>query len=288
MIVKRPRIGAHLSIGRGLDKTADEAVERGIETLQIFLRNPRGRGARKFISKEIDYFIKKLAESDITPLAVHIPYICNPAAVKEELYQFALETIRHDLERCSSVRGDFLVLHPGSYTTSSMDIGIERAAELLNQVLDEYTGETMILLETMAGQGTEIGSQFQQLLAIMNRITRQDKIGICLDTCHLWAAGYDCSSDEGIDEILLLADGSFGFDKIKLIHANDSNSPLASHKDRHAHIGEGFIGLEGFQKLIQKESLQDIPFIVETPAEKLQEDIDSLKRLRDQGIKYRG
>ncbi len=281
-IEKRPRIGAHLSIGRGLDKTADEAVERGLETLQIFLRNPRGRGARKFSTKEVDYFTGKLTDNNITPLVVHIPYICNPAAVKEELYQFAWETIQHDLQRCSLVKADFLVLHPGSFTTSSLEVGITRTAALLNRVLEDYQDDTRILLETMAGQGTEIGSKFEELLSILELVNRPDKVGICLDTCHLLAAGYDCSSAAGIEHMLEQAAGSFGIDKIQLIHANDSNSPLASGKDRHSHIGQGFIGLEGFNRLIQNQLLREIPFIVETPVEGLQEDIDNLKTLRGQ------
>ncbi|KUG04640.1 endonuclease iv [hydrocarbon metagenome] len=281
-IEKRPRIGAHLSIGRGLDKTADEAVDRGLETLQIFLRNPRGRGARQFSTRETDHFIEKLGDNNITPLAVHIPYICNPAAVKEDLYQFAWETIQHDLQRCSLVRADFLVLHPGSFTTSSLEAGIERTAALLKRVLSEYQGDTMILLETMAGQGTEIGSNFDELFSILELVDRYDKMGICLDTCHLLAAGYDCSSDRGIDHILEQAAGSFGIDKIRLIHANDSNTPLASRKDRHSHIGQGFIGSEGFARMMQNQLLRGIPFIVETPEEGLQEDIDNLKKLREQ------
>jgi len=279
-IEKRPRIGAHLSIGQGLDKTADEAIAKGVETLPIFLRNPRGRSARKLSEYEIDYFTKKLLENDIYPLIVHIPYICNPASVKEDLYDFACETVKHDLERCSLVKADYLVLHPGSYTTSTSDAGIERIADLLNRVLDEYTGDTMILLETMSGQGTEIGRNFDELGSIVQKINRSDKVGICFDTCHLFAAGYDCKSSEGLNELLEQANQSFGWDRIKVLHANDSRTELGSHRDRHAHIGEGFIGTEGFERLVKSSFFQDIPFILETAEDKLKEDIEILKKMR--------
>lgn len=275
-----PRIGAHLPIGKGLKHTADEAVDKGLEALQVFLRNPRGRGARKFSTEEINYFNEKIKKYDIHPVVVHIPYICNPASVKEDLYEFALETIEHDLNRCEMVNADFLVLHPGSYTSSSPEEGIARIAEVLNRVLDDHTGKTFILLETMAGQGTELGKSFEEINLILHKIRNKDMIGICFDTCHTYAAGYDCSTAEGLDEIVREMDSTFGREKVMLIHANDSSKELGSKRDRHAHIGQGYIGKNGFANITSHPFFGQIPFILETPFEEIDADVKMLKQIR--------
>ncbi len=275
-----PRIGAHLPIGQGLKHTADLAVELELECLQIFLRNPRGRGAKKLSPEEIDYFRQVTSEHNINPITVHIPYIANPASHKEDLYSFALETIEHDLKRCELIGADFLVLHPGSYTTSTPEEGIVRIADLLNRLLDTYTGETIILLETMAGQGTEIGSTFDELNRILQSVENKDKIGICYDTCHTYAAGYDCTSQLGIDNIMKELAHTIGQDKIRVVHANDSSKELGAKRDRHAHIGEGFIGESGFKNLLTHDFWRNLPFILETPVEEVAKDVSTLKRLR--------
>ena len=277
-----PAIGAHLSVGKGLKATADEAVARGLEAVQIFLRNPRGSGARKLTAEETAYFINIFKENQIGPVVVHIPYICNPAAAKPEVYEFALQVVTEDLARCSLIDADYLVLHPGSYTTSSPAAGIDKVSNLLNQVLEKHTGRTRILLETMAGQGTEIGSNFDELKQILDKVEQSDKVGICYDTCHTFAAGYDCSNQAGIDNILLQMQASFGQDKIYLVHANDSMKELGAARDRHTHIGQGFIGTQGFKTLLSSPFFAKFPFILETPLEGVGEDIKILKQLRMQ------
>jgi len=274
------RIGAHLPIGKGLKHTADEAVSKEVEAIQIFLRNPRGRGTKKLTEEEVGYFQEKLAKHVIYPLVVHIPYICNPAADKEELYQFAHEIVREDLARCDIIGADFLVLHPGSYTTSSLDKGITKIINLVNNILDDYNGKTMLLLETMAGQGTEVGSNFKELNQILNGINRSDKVGICYDTCHTFAAGYDCTNKGALDKVLADIDATFGRERIKLVHANDSAKELGSRRDRHAPIGEGFIGLDGFTALMSNEFFNQIPFVLETPFDNIDKDINTLKLIR--------
>lgn len=277
-----PAIGAHLSVGKGLKATADEAVARGLEAVQIFLRNPRGSGARKLTVEETEYFINIFKEKQIGPVVVHIPYICNPAAAKPDVYEFALKVVAEDLERCSLIDADYLVLHPGSYTTTSPAAGIDKVSDLLNQVLEKHTGRTRILLETMAGQGTEIGSNFDELKQILDKVEQSDKVGICYDTCHTFAAGYDCSNQAGIDNILLQMQASFGQDKIYLVHANDSMKELGAARDRHTHIGQGFIGTQGFKTLLSSPFFAKFPFILETPLEGVDEDIKILKQLRMQ------
>ncbi|MDD3894764.1 MAG: deoxyribonuclease IV [Syntrophomonadaceae bacterium] len=273
-------MGAHLSIGKGLKATADEAVAKGLESIQIFLRNPRGRGARNLAAEEIDYFISTLKANQIGPVAVHIPYICNPAAAKPDVYEFALQVVSEDLARCSLIDADFLVLHPGSYTTASTADGIDKVSQLLNQVLEKHDGRTQILLETMAGQGTEIGRSFEELKQVLNRVEHKDKMGICYDTCHTYAAGYDCTTAAGIEGIVKQMEDSFGKDKVYLVHANDSMKELGAARDRHSHIGKGFIGIEGFKAIMDSPFFSQFPFILETPLEGLDEDIEILKQLR--------
>lgn len=280
--MKNPRIGAHLPVGKGLQFTAREAVSMGLEAVQMFIRNPRGRGARQYSEQELSEFKQILQENDIGPVVVHIPYICNPAAAKDDLYEYAYEVVAEDLKRCSMVNAGFLVLHPGSYTTSSLEQGIERIAALLNRVLNRHDGETCLLLETMAGQGTEIGKTFEELNLILQQVNNKDKIGICFDTCHTYAAGYNCTTDEGLNEVLTKMDKTFGRDLVKIVHANDSSKELGSHRDRHAHIGQGFINLSGFEILMHNKFFRNLPFILETPLEAMAEDIEALKNIREQ------
>lgn len=276
-------IGAHLAIGRGLKHTADEAVQLKLECLQIFLRNPRGSKARQLSAKEIDYFTETTALHGIDPIVVHVSYVCNPAAHDPGLYELAYDIISDDLQRCTLVGAKYLVLHPGSYTSGSAPTGIKKVAELLNRVLADNRDEVTILLETMSGQGTELGKDFTELAQIIAAIERKDRVGICYDTCHTYAAGYDCSNRAGLDGILNEFDSHLGRQLIKLVHANDSHSALGSHRDRHAHIGAGFIGLAGFTEILTHPFWKTLPMIVETPAKGLQQDIEQLQRLRQAG-----
>ncbi len=263
-----------------MKNTADEAVALGVEALQIFVRNPRGRGARAWTGEELDYFKQVIQDHNIDPVVVHIPYICNPAAARDDLYEFARQVVEEDLERCSLIGAGYLVLHPGSYTTSTVEQGITRIARLLNGIMDDYAGNVTLCLETMAGQGTEIGRDFTELNAIIELIRNRSRMGICLDTCHVFAAGYDISSDQGIARVMEEIDHTFGRSCIKLIHSNDSQKELSARRDRHAHIGDGFIGRAGFKRLMNHDFFRTLPFILETPFEAIDRDIAVLKELR--------
>lgn len=276
----KPRIGAHLPVGKGLKNTADEAAARGLEALQIFVRNPRGRGARTFTEEELDYFKRAVRDHDIDPVVVHIPYICNPAAAKDELYAFARQVVEEDLSRCALIGAAYLVLHPGSYTTSTLEQGIEKIAGLLNGILDNYGGDVTVCLETMAGQGTEIGRNFTELNTIIELLHNKSRVGVCLDTCHVFAAGYDVGSEAGVARVMEEIDRTFGRDRIKMIHSNDSQKELGSKRDRHAHIGDGFIGSDGFKRLLHHDFWGSFPFILETPFAGIDRDIAVLKDLR--------
>lgn len=273
-------IGAHLGIGAGLKRTADEAVAMKLECLQIFLRNPRGSKARQLGENELSYFKATLAAHHISPLAVHVSYVCNPAAADLSLYQLARSIVTEDLARCHQVGADYLVLHPGSYTSSSAPEGLMRVADLLNHVLEDAPGTVQVLLETMSGQGTELGRDFNELHEILLMIECSERVGICYDTCHTYAAGYDCSSKPDLEIILQQIDRSFGRERLKLVHANDCQSALGSRRDRHAHIGLGSIGRAGFAELMSHPFWGRLPMIVETPLEGLEQDIEILKQLR--------
>ncbi len=277
-----PAIGAHLGIGKGLKHTAGQAIEMQLECMQFFLRNPRGSKARQLKDSELSYFKSKLAAHSIGPLVVHVSYICNPAAADPHLYDLAGAIVAEDLQRCAQIGADYLVLHPGSFTSSSAPQAITRVAQLLNQVLKRDSSLVTVLLETMSGQGTEVGRDFTELHEIMEMVELKDRIGICYDTCHTYAAGYDCSNRAGLEQILHDIDCSFGRERIKLLHANDCQTALGSHRDRHAHVGQGFIGLDGFAELLSHPFWGKLPIIVETPLEGQQEDIIELKRLRQQ------
>lgn len=273
-------IGAHLGIGRGLKHTADQAIAMQLECLQIFLRNPRGSKARHLGDNELSYFKSTLAAHHISPLAVHVSYVCNPAAADPGLYQLARSIVAEDLARCQQVGADYLILHPGSYTSSSAPEGLVRVADLLNHVLEDAPDTAQVLLETMSGQGTELGRDFNELHEILKMIECSQRVGICYDTCHTYAAGYDCSSKNGLEIILQQIDRSFGRERIKMVHANDCLSALGSRRDRHAHIGLGSIGRAGFAEFMSHPFWGRLPMIVETPPEGLQQDIESLKQLR--------
>jgi deoxyribonuclease-4 len=275
-----PAIGAHLGIGKGLKHTAGQAIEMQLECMQFFLRNPRGSKARQLKDSEVAYFKTAMAQHRIKPVVVHVAYVCNPASPDPGLHDLARNIIAEDLERSAVIGADYLVLHPGSFTTSTPAEGIERVALVLNQVLEADQSRVTVLLETMSGQGTELGRDFAELNQIIKMVNHSERIGVCFDTCHTYAAGYDCRSKAGLGRILQEIDRSFGRERIKLIHANDCRSELGSHRDRHAHIGEGSIGLRGFGRILADPFLSTLPVIVETPSQGLLEDVNRLKKLR--------
>lgn len=276
---EHPRIGVHISIGKGLPKAAENAIAWGAEACQIFARNPRGAAARQWPQEEIDAF-RALSQGRLDPVVVHIPYIVNPASEKADLYELAERIITEDLQRCDLIGARCLVLHPGSHGASSPEQAIERLTALINRVTGSYTGETMILIETMSGMGKEIGASIPEISAIMSGFRDSDRTGICLDTCHMLGAGFDMVTAEGINATAKMLDGAVGIDRIKLIHINDSKREMGSRVDRHAPIGTGFIGLEGMKNVMSHPVFGRIPSILETPEETIQEDIKALKTIR--------
>lgn len=257
-------IGAHLSASKGYTAMLKQAMEIGANTFQFFTRNPRGGSAKAIDENDVKEF-RQLMESEKFPVILaHAPYTLNCCSAKSETREFALNTFADDLRRMEYTPNQLYNFHPGSHTGQGAEVGIEQIADTLNKVLfPEMT--TTVLLETMAGKGSEVGRNFDELKAIIDRVELNDKMGVCLDTCHVNDGGYDIVND--LDAVIESFDKTIGLDRLKAIHLNDSKNPLGSHKDRHEKIGEGYIGLEAFDRIINHPALKNLPFFLETPNE---------------------
>ena len=273
-------IGTHMSIAGGIAKTAENVVKMEANTMQIFSRNPRGSNYKTYANEEIEKFQRIRKEHGFGPLLAHAPYTMNLASNQEKVYEFACTVMREDIARMDALGIETLVFHPGSHTGIGVEAGIENIIVGLNQAI---TGEEniTILLETMSGKGTEIGYRFEQLKAIRDGVKHPERVGICLDTCHVFAAGYDIVHD--LDGVLEEFDKILGLDILYAIHLNDSMMPFDSHKDRHAAFGEGEIGAEALLRVIEHPLLREHPFYLETPHddEGHKEEIAKIRNLLD-------
>lgn len=257
-------IGSHMSVAKGLDKTAENVVRMQANTMQIFSRNPRGSSYKTYSEVEIERFQNIRKEHCFGPILAHAPYTLNLASANEKTYEFACRVMKEDVARMNALGIENFVFHPGSHTGIGVEVGIANIVRGLNQAV---TGDEQItvLLETMSGKGTEIGSTFEELKAIRENVNHPERIGICLDTCHVFAAGYDIVNR--LEEVLDEFDAILGLDNLKAIHLNDSMMPFDSHKDRHATIGDGEIGKEALLRVVSNPRLWGIPIYLETPLE---------------------
>ena len=255
-------IGCHMSVAKGFEKMGLTAVKIGANTLQFFTRNPRGSKAKELDQKDIAAFRLLMNEHHFGKILAHAPYTLNPASSNGHTREFALETLRDDLIRMESLPGNYYNFHPGSHVGGGVQTGIDLISDALNQILFPNQS-TIVLLETMAGKGSEIGGSFQELRRIIDGVELQEKLGICLDTCHVSDGGYDIAGR--LDQVLEEFDHVIGLSRLKAVHLNDSLNPLGSHKDRHANIGKGTLGLEAFERMINHPVLRDLPFYLETP-----------------------
>ena len=270
-------IGCHLSIAKGYRAIAEEAVSLGANTFQFFTRNPRGGKAKAIDPADVASFRAYAAEQGIERILAHAPYTLNPASATEKTRDFARMALAEDLARMENTPGQLYNMHPGSHVGQGVDVGIDLIAAALDEALrPEQT--TTLLLETMAGKGSEIGGRFEELAAIIERVGLRDKVGVCLDTCHVWDAGYDIAGD--LDGVLREFDEVVGLDRLRAVHLNDSLNPRGARKDRHARIGEGFIGFEALSAVTRHPLLRDLPFYLETPQEELSGYADEIARLR--------
>ncbi len=258
------KIGCHLSASDGFVAMAKTALSIGANTFQYFSRNPRGSKARPLDLKDIEDFNSLAKENGIDVILCHAPYTMNACSSNPGLRDLAREMMAEDLSRLSYIPGALYNFHPGSHTGQGTEVGIEEIAEVLNSVLTPET-ETKVLLETMAGKGSEVGGVFEELANIIDKTTLSDKIGVCLDTCHIHDGGYDINGD--LDSVLEEFDHVIGIDRLYAIHLNDSMNPTGSHKDRHQKIGDGDLGIETLKNVINHKKLRDLPFFLETPNE---------------------
>ena len=257
-------IGCHLSVSKGFENMGKQALEIDANTFQFFTRNPRGGKAKKLNQKDIDKFLELARENNFAILLAHAPYTLNACAKDEDKREFALNTFIDDLKRLESTPNNLYNFHPGTHVQQGVDVGIKYITDMLNQVITKEQ-TTTVLLETMAGKGTEIGRSFEELRQIIDGVELDEKLGVCLDTCHVFNAGYDIVND--LDGVLEEFDKVIGLDRLKAIHLNDSLNSCGSHKDRHAKIGEGQIGLDAITRIINHEKLKNLPFLLETPNE---------------------
>ena len=258
------KIGCHLSASKGYENMADVSNQIGANTFQFFTRNPRGGSAKDIDEKDVERFLDKCKIYGIDVILAHAPYTLNCASADESIREFAKNTMADDLRRMEYTPNNLYNFHPGSHVGQGIEIGINHIIKILNEVLTKEQ-TTIVLLETMAGKGSEIGSKFEELKQIIDGVILKEKIGVCLDTCHVNDAGYDIVNN--LDEVLEEFDKIIGLDRLKAIHINDSKNVLGAHKDRHEKIGEGTLGLEAFEKVINHPKLRDLPFFLETPNE---------------------
>lgn len=272
-------IGCHLSASKGYLAMAKQAVSIGANTFQFFTRNPRGGKAKEINEDDVKAFLEYSKEHGINRILAHAPYTLNACSADRGIREFAKNTMADDLKRMEYTPGNYYNFHPGSHVGQGVGVGIDFIAEMLNEILTKEQ-TTTVLLETMSGKGSEVGRNFEELKAIIDKVKLKDKLGVCLDTCHIWDGGYDVVNN--FDGVLDEFDKIIGLEKLKAIHLNDSKNDLASHKDRHEKIGEGKIGLDAISKIINNDRIKELPFYLETPNEidGYEREIELLKKRR--------
>lgn len=257
-------IGCHLSSSKGYLAMGKEAVKIDANTFQFFTRNPRGTKAKAIDENDVERFLAFAKENGIERILAHAPYTLNACSADEHLRELARDTMADDLRRMEYTPGNCYNFHPGSHVGQGAEAGIAFIADMLNQILKPEQ-RTTVLLETMSGKGSEVGREFEELREILDRVECKERMGVCLDTCHVWDGGYDIVND--LEGVIVKFDRIIGLEKLKAIHLNDSLNPLGAHKDRHAKIGEGCIGEEALKRVVTHPALKDLPFYLETPNE---------------------
>lgn len=257
-------IGCHLSASKGYTNMANEAISIDANTFQFFTRNPRGGQAKEIDENDINNFLSIAKEHDFGKILAHAPYTINVCSADEKIRRFGIDTMKDDLRRLEYTPGNMYNFHPGSHVNQGVDVGIDYIIKALNEILYKEQSTT-VLLETMAGKGSEIGRTFEEIKRIIDGVDLSEKLGVCLDTCHVYDAGYDIVNN--LDGVLDEFDNVIGLERLKAIHLNDSKNPFASHKDRHEKIGEGSLGVEALIRVINNPRLKHLPFFLETPNE---------------------
>lgn len=279
--IQKMRFGFHISIAGGLSKVLERASLRKCETIQLFSRNPRGWSFERLSEDEVESFRKGIQSCGLFPIFLHLPYLPNIASRDSKFYKPSVESIITDLERAELLGAQYLIIHIGHRMRSSEEEAIEAVIYGIEEVFQRVRNSVILLLENTAGQGTEIGYRFEQIKRIIDGIEEKERIGICLDTAHAFEAGYDLSNEDSIERTLESFEGLIGLNRLHLLHLNDSKTPLGSRKDRHWHIGEGYIGLEGFRRVVNHPLLGHLPGIMETPRSDTIEDLKNMEVIRN-------
>jgi deoxyribonuclease IV len=274
------RLGVHVSIAGKLSQAVERAQDLGCDTMQIFSRSPRGWEAKPFDPGELARFRELRKKAGITPLAVHGSYLINLASGDPALHNRSVKAFVEELKRCDQLGAEYLVAHVGSCADSSEEEGMRRVVKALSKILKGARFKTMILLENTARERGEIGYSIEQLSRLLDHLNRHAQVGVCLDTCHLFAAGYDISKADGVNRVAEEVEKHIGLERLRFIHANDSKKGLDCRVDRHQHIGRGGIGLEGFRAFVNHPFFRDVPMVLETPKETPEDDPRNLRLMR--------
>ena len=274
-------LGVHVSIAGSIDKAVDRAKEMGCTTFQIFTRNPRGWKFSPLKKEDADAFVNKLKVHEFKLSVAHMPYLPNISSPLDETYEKSLEVLKSELQRCGQLKINYLVTHLGSHLGKGLDIGLKRVIDACNQSLSSVSNNVMLLLEITSGTKNSVGYEFEHIKFIIDNVEQKDRVGVCFDTCHAFAAGYDLRNEKAVNETLRLFDEIIGLSRLKVIHLNDSKGKLGSHLDRHEHIGLGFIGEEGFRAMINHKAIRELPLILETPVDSKRDWSGNLKKVRE-------
>ena len=275
------RVGLHVSISGTIDQAIDRARELQCDTFQIFTRNPRGWKYKKLDRAEVDEFKRKNESDPMSPVVAHMPYLPNLSSPKKSIYNRSVKSLSAELDRCGTLGVHYVVTHLGSHMGKGQEVGLERITGAINQVVSENPNEVMLLLENTAGTKNSMGSSFEDLKKILDRVDDRRRVGVCFDTAHAYAAGYDLHSPRGVDETLVKFDAVLAIATLKLIHLNDSKNGLGSGRDRHEHIGMGYIGEKGFKTLLKHEAVRNLPFIMETPIDDRRDESGNMRKVRE-------
>lgn len=271
----------HVSISGTIDQAADRAREIGCDTFQMFTRNPRGWKYKKLDHGEVGEFKRKVGSYNLTPVVAHMPYLPNLSSPKKLIYNKSVKSLSGELDRCGTLGIPYLVTHLGSHLGEGSDIGLDKIVAAINRALSENPNDAMLLLENTAGTKNSMGSSFEDIKRILDRVEIRERVGVCFDTAHAYAAGYDLHSPRGVHDTLGKFNSVLGFSRLKVIHLNDSQVGLGSGRDRHEHIGLGYIGEQGFRALFKHEAVRSLPFIMETPIDERGDEKENMRKARE-------
>ena len=274
------KVGVHVSIKDSIDQAVDRAQEYGCDTFQMFTRNPQGWKFGNLDPDQVEKFREKLRQSKVSPVVDHMPYLPNLSCPEDEIYEKSVASFTAEVDRCGALGISYLVVHLGSHLGKGREVGLERIGSALSIGAKRAKGELKILLENMAGTKNSMGSNFQDIREILDSVKKRERLGVCLDTCHLYAAGFDVQSERGVKQTLAKFNEVVGFDTLKVVHLNDSKGGLGSGLDRHENIGKGYIGEKGFRAILHHPAIKELSLILETPADEPDDVINDLGMVR--------